>query len=116
MQEKQALAQLRDAQLIVSMSHIDKSESRSRPSSVNLANPVDLEWSAIETKPPSGDEPAGTCSESGWVYFAGICTAECSDSESAAVSRLNQHVPAGGTRVASGSHALLSKLHLSEVT
>ncbi len=107
MQEKQALAQLRDAQLIVSLSHMAKSESASRPSSVNLADPG---WSETEIRPPTVDDPAGA--ESGWVYFAGVCPAECADAESAAISRLCPlvTVSAGETSDAAGSHAALLKL------
>ncbi len=115
MQEKQALAQLRDAQLFVSLSHLENSESASRPNSINLTDPVNLEWSVTETK-PTGDEPASTCPGSGWVYFAGVCPAGCSDQESDTVSLQCPPVSTGGTRVTASSQTAQLKLRGSEVT
>ncbi len=105
MQEKHARAQLRDVQLIASLSHLEKSDPASRPGSKNLADLVDLEWSATGTRTPTGDEPGISSAGSGWVYFAGVCAAGCSDLESDAImmSQMPSLVSTSGTRAGAGS-------------
>jgi hypothetical protein len=105
MQEKQALAQIRDAQHMVSILHLENLESVNRSSAINQVDPVHLDGSATDHKPPTmtDDEPASRCSGSEWVYFAGVCPAECSDPESDAKIWQPPLVSTGGARPTAGA-------------
>ncbi len=114
MQEKQARAQLMDDKLFASLSHLDKADPSSHPSLINLADHVNFELSTTDAEPPRGDRPASSCSGDGWVFFAGVWSARCTDPDSDAISQISPSVSTSGRIITTSS--AVSKLCESELT